>query len=141
MSRYTLIASDGTPAAPGSAHVAVVDTTTQLMWSAADVSDSDLNHADATQACADLKLAGHADWRLPTIQELLTLVDYDQRRPAVARGIFLAPKFDAYWSASPLAALPNYAWLVSFYVGRSDFDQLIYGYGVRAVRSAAGDAR
>ena len=47
----------------------VVDTTTGLMWAAKD-NGEDINRHDAKRYCEDLKLGGHSNWRMPTLDEL-----------------------------------------------------------------------
>jgi hypothetical protein len=53
----------------------VADRATGLMWSKAD-SGKGLNWEQSLAYAANLKLAGHADWRLPNAKELQSIVDY-----------------------------------------------------------------
>ena len=50
------------------------DHGTGLMWAKKD-NGIDVNWQQATDYCRSLRLAGHSDWRLPTIDELLSLSD------------------------------------------------------------------
>lgn len=52
-----------------------------LEWSA--LSEKKVFHADAETACNELKESGHDDWRLPSIDELRTLV---QNHPGTVSG-------------------------------------------------------
>ena len=53
-------------------------------------------------------------WRLPTIQELLSIVDYTKYNPATnLEGI----ESDDYWSSSPFVSGSSDAWGVRFYGG------------------------
>ena len=53
-------------------------------------------------------------WRLPTIQELKSIVDYTKYNPATnLEGI----KSARYWSSSPLVSISSDAWSVSFNYG------------------------
>src|SRR6185295_17523643 len=62
--------------------------------------------------------AGHCDWRLPTIQELQTIVD--PGAPGCGSGspcinpIFGPTVANSYWSSTSLASDPGKVWYVSF---------------------------
>lgn len=57
-----------------------------------------------TKVNADLaRNLGHADWRLPTFDELKTLIGTPE-----------APKNGWYWSSSPNVGGASYAWVVIF---------------------------
>ena len=72
-------------------------------------------------------------WRLPTIQELLTLVDYTKTDTACIDQIKC--RSSNYWSGTTVASNPNLAWGVSFYGGGGGWDgKDLYNY-VRCVRS------
>lgn len=45
----------------------------RVMWAGQD-NGKDINWSDANEYCRDSHLAGHDDWRLPTVAELLSLV-------------------------------------------------------------------
>ena len=73
----------------------------------------------------------YSDWRLPRIQELLTLVDYEKHTPACA---LQDTKDTYYWSSTTDASDTSYAWLVGFYDGSDGNDDKAYSYYVRCVR-------
>jgi WD40 repeat protein len=56
------------------------DANTGLMWTTKD-SETQINWKQASSYCQDLRLADHADWRLPTIFELQTLAYPPLNRP------------------------------------------------------------
>lgn len=114
--------------------VAVYDRTTGLTWSRGNVGGKRLEHAAAAKACADLTLAGRSDWRLPTIQELLSIVDYSKHGPAIDVGVFDCESA-WYWTSTPCAWAAGAAWIVYFVDGHSLYDGRDYAYCVRAVRS------
>jgi hypothetical protein len=53
-----------------------IDPSTKLMWPARE-SDKALTWRKAKNYCRDLRSEGNSDWRLPTLDELATLVDND----------------------------------------------------------------
>jgi hypothetical protein len=56
----------------------------------------------------------YSDWRLPTLKELLTIVDYSRSEPASTLEDTIS---DYYWSSTSYAPDTVYAWLVDFYYG------------------------
>jgi hypothetical protein len=116
----------------------VLDRTTGLMWSRESVPGGTMKWAPAQEACKALKLGGQSDWRLPTIRELLTLVDYDRHDPAIDTDAFKCES-NYYWTSTPLHSSPGvYAWGVSFGLGHADWSAQDYGTYVRAVRASQG---
>jgi len=77
-------------------------------------------------------------WRLPTIKELLTLVDYEKHNPACS--VFPDCPSDWFWS-SPVSGGASAAWYVSFYAGNMSYSVVSSAYRVRCVRSVKGDNR
>ncbi len=59
-------------------------------------------------------LAGHTDWRVPTQDELLTLVDYTQPNRAINTTVFPDTPGKAFWSATSHANAPQHGWYVVF---------------------------
>lgn len=84
--------------------------------------------------------AGHCDWRLPTIQELQTIVDATRGSCNGGSGPCIDPIFgptndSLHWSASTLANYPTLAWRVYFFNGALSYGGKGNGFSVRAVRS------
>jgi hypothetical protein len=116
-------------------HVAVYDHTTDLVWTAEPLGNgSTFNHANALKACADLELLGSAGWRAPTIQELLSIVDYTRYDPAVDTEYFKAP-YGWTWSATEAASPSGVAWSVDLTDGYSDRNYQDFRNLVLAVRA------
>lgn len=114
--------------------VVVEDATAGLMWTRKNVGGKRLTWSDAKAACGKARDGGFEDWRLPTIQELLTLVDYSRTEPAIDTSVFECESA-WYWSATPYASSPaGYAWLVLFDYGYSYYAGQAGGHCVRAVR-------
>jgi len=91
----------------------------------------------ATGTCPDL--GGYSDWRVPTLAELQTIVDFTQGVCGGGSGPCINPAFgptqaDNHWSASTNAGTPAQAWLVNFnFGGASSNNKALVAY-VRAVR-------
>ena len=62
----------------------------------------------------NLDLAEHKDWRLPTMEELTTLVNYNKYRPI---SDFPNISLDTFWSSSSYAGSTFFAWAVNFIAG------------------------
>ena len=99
-----------------------------LEWQA-DVPDRQFTWSEANAYAASLG----DGWRLPTIKELLTLVDYETHKPACS--VFPACPSEWFWSSSALSGRSAYAWFVYFGYGSSGGVAVGNGLRVRCVRS------
>jgi hypothetical protein len=114
----------------------IVDSRTGLMWSRDDVPGGTINWAKAKEACTKLSLGGYSDWRLPTVRELLTIVDYNRHDPAIDTDVFKCQSA-CYWSSTPLKSSPgDCAWYVHFNGGISGWLNQTGDFQVRAVRAS-----
>jgi len=72
-----------------------------------------MNHADAVAFCADLgKGYGH-QYELPSVQQLVSVLDYGVFNPALTPGVFSNVLSLFYWSATTSAENSGFAWDVS----------------------------
>jgi hypothetical protein len=103
---------------------------TNYIWGSAGLPGTAQNY------CATLSLSG-SGWRLPTVKELETIVDFSISDPAIDPVAFPGtPTLGFFWSATPLATTnPSGAWGVKFDLGfsRSDYGVATQQY-VRCVR-------
>jgi hypothetical protein len=80
--------------------------------------------------------AGHTDWRLPTAQELHSLVRLDER-PTLCSGAFPNAPAVIFWSSTPVAFGAKEVWNVYFGSGSMGRNEAGNSYAVRLVRAAA----
>ena len=92
----------------------VHDTKTGLVWQQAAAPDA-YTWSEAGSYCSGLSLAG-TGWRLPSIKELMTLVDFTVAQPGPTIDATAFPNTPAnwFWSSSPAAGSSSYALAVNF---------------------------
>lgn len=80
---------------------------------------------------------GSKDWRLPNMQELLSLVSYDRRDKVIDEAYFPDPAAYGtdFWSSSPDAKWTYNAWSVYFYAGTGLVQEKKFGLRIRLVRN------
>lgn len=79
---------------------------------------------------------GGSGWRMPTRDELISIVSYDRSNPSVDTDYFPnAIGSNFVWSGSPNANITSDAWGVNFYYGTSDVNYRHDYRRVRLVRS------
>ncbi len=111
----------------------VTDLVTGLVWQQADDGVS-RNWDDAATYCQDLDLGGYADWRMPSIKELLSIVDAGRFYPAF-NPVFTSTTSTAYyWSGTPFASSSSQAWHVGAYAGVSNCQAKTLPDRIRCVR-------
>ena len=79
--------------------------------------------------------AGFSDWRVPTIKELSSLVEYQCWEPAINLTRFPHASSDGVWSSSAVAGNTDNAWLVYFGYGSTNWYYKYSYYQLRLVRS------
>lgn len=77
----------------------VTDNVTKLMWEQT-ASSSTLVWEDAISYCTAQRTAGYADWRLPTMIELVSLLDLERNSPAINPIYFPSTPAEEFWSSS-----------------------------------------
>ncbi|MGE0087555.1 MAG: DUF1566 domain-containing protein [Desulfococcaceae bacterium] len=122
----------------------VSDSLTGLMWEqkSDDGGERDKDNTYSWQQgldyCNNLTLAGHSDWRLPTIKELASLADLSRSNPAID-SIFENYTVSSNWSSTTYARyVTSYAWSVYFKNGTDYHYPKSDSLSVRAVRSGEG---
>jgi hypothetical protein len=65
------------------------------------------------------------DWRLPTMRELCTLIDFSRRDPALSSGHMFSTFPKGYhWSATTLDYYSGMAWIVYFQSGTTCYEDV-----------------
>jgi len=81
---------------------------------------------------------GHCDWRVPTIEELRTILDETcDAPPCVVDPVFAQTRQSVYWSISTLAGKAGFAWGAHFKLGTVDNHSKTDFAAVRAVRGGS----
>ena len=134
----------------------VTDAETGLMWKRCLEGLSGVNCEEgkverytwneAVKRFKNVEYAGYADWRLPTIDELETLVYCSKgkdkkgdckdgsEKPTINQQAFPNTETSNVWSGSPNADYSGYAWSVYFYNGSSYIGFRSSNYAVRLLR-------
>jgi hypothetical protein len=88
------------------------------------------------KACAEFRLFGFTDWRMPTVEELFLLPDRTRFNPAIDTDAFPDTKPEAYWTSTPDPSSPeSFAFFVLFGNGNSSIYAQYGRLWVRPVRS------
>jgi hypothetical protein len=111
----------------------VRDLATGLTWQR-EVPHSTFDFDAALSYCASLNLDGHKDWRLPSMPELLTLVDERATNPTIDAAAFPGTPAESFWTSSLFGNKRQQAWHVYFDHGNALYGLLKGSYRVRCVR-------
>jgi hypothetical protein len=118
----------------------VTDKETGLMW-VKDGKSEGCNQSEplawkqAIKFCEKLKFAGYDDWRLPSIKELQSIVDYETCKPSIDN-IFSNTQKSLYWSSTEHTVYTSLAWGAYFSYGSVGFGSKKVALYVRPVRKA-----
>ena len=99
----------------------ITDNVTNLVWQDNNESNSiDFAYRwnDAVSYCENLELGGYDDWRLPSVDELLTISDKGRYKPSI-NPIFNYVANSTYWSSDSYENNTSYAWIVGFEYGQT----------------------
>jgi hypothetical protein len=133
--RFTKISADGKKLkATFKTWAAVLDNTTGLIWDVGAYAA--MNWADAKVHVKKLRTAGFNDWRLPSVQELVAILDYSRANPAIDKKAFPNCKSEWYWTGTIDVTFPSaFAWGVNLRNGGVLRNSQTGRSSVRAVRA------
>ena len=103
----------------------VLDTVTCLEWqrATADVSGDGapdgMSWQDALAYAEGLSLGGYTDWRLPDINELISIVDYSRFAPAIDTAAFPNIPSTWYWTSTTNPSATSQALVVDCRTGQN----------------------
>ncbi|HCL55547.1 MAG TPA: hypothetical protein DHW82_00855 [Spirochaetia bacterium] len=122
----------------------VKDTKTGILWQEKD--GGEMNWEEAKSYCKNLKLGGQ-EWRLPSIEELRTLVEGCKKgriggeycasyKGSGEKGFYWqkgvwdyqGDKYGFFWSSSPYIESTAFAWVIHFYDGS-------FGYSFETIKN------
>lgn len=112
----------------------ITDSSTGLIWEDnSSVETTTYTWSDAIDYCENLELGSYTDWRLPNINELLSIVDYTENSPALD-STFKFGLSDDYWTSTTYNDNTSGAWRVDFTKGLDYFSLKTNSNYVRCVR-------
>jgi hypothetical protein len=130
------------------------DNVTGLLWQSSDdgllynwfeasgTTDAVYNPGGVVDVCGDLGLGGYDDWRLPTENELMGIINYDLNSPSIDLASFSDTANIDYWTSTTHALYQDEAWIVDFAFPIVPYGSVKYvskditAYRVRCVRGA-----
>jgi len=119
---------------------AVLDKQTGLTWARnANISEKALPYEESVKLCQDVEIGGKKGWRLPTKDELISLLDTSRSGPALPEGhpftnvLVNAGNCD-YWTCSECEGDSKSAWMVRMTSGKVMDSYKILNAGLWPVR-------
>lgn len=93
----------------------VTDNVTALVWQQS-VPSTQYTQPEAAMYCAGLNLGGYTDWRLPSVIELLSIVDRSTYAPSINAAAFPNTPSQWFWSSTPYAGAVIPVWWGVFFI-------------------------
>jgi hypothetical protein len=98
----------------------VLDQETRLVWSRDAGRIGQKNWWAANNECRELKLGHRTGWRLPSVEELSSLIDTSQTNLALPAGhpfvnVQAGPTVNGYWTTTRPLNAGAAAWFVNFF--------------------------
>ena len=131
---------------------AALDKQTGLIWARnTEILEKKLPWQEAVKFCQNVEIGGQKGWRLPTRDELITLLDTSQSRPALPEGHPFTKmreykyggqgyigywhwQSEGFWTSTEYEGNSNNVWQVSFHIGNVTDNLKLFDFGVWPVR-------
>lgn len=114
----------------------VLDKTTSLVWQdSKENAKLSMTYHKAQKYCSKLVVGKYSDFRIPTMDELQTIIDYKNYDPAILKG-FEYVSNEAYWTTTPFADDDKIVWLIHFKKGERYVKDMHYDRYIRCVQSS-----
>ncbi len=114
----------------------IYDKTTSLLWQ--DTKDNkklSLTFSKAQDYCSKLVIGKNSNFRIPTMNELQTIIDYKNYDPAIVKG-FEYVSNEAYWTTTPFVDDDKVVWLIHFKKGERYVKDMHYDRYIRCVQNS-----
>ena len=112
----------------------VTDAITGLIWQDDKGAGVFKSWEDAKSICLALSLGGYTDWRMPTIEELETIIVYGKDNSSLD-SIF-NPTYNTYWSSTVSPSSSSDIWILNFYTGEDSWSSPKVQNSTRCVRGS-----
>lgn len=115
----------------------IKDPATHLIWEdTIHTTEDKVTFDEAKHYCSTLKLSDVEAWRLPTLQELLSIIDFSHADPAILKEFSHVETGTIYWSSTPYVRAKDKFWGVDFKDGSTEGTSENYSRYIRCVRTA-----
>jgi hypothetical protein len=112
----------------------IYDETTKLLWQDSFINkDASISYKEAQNYCKFLSVKNYKDFRLPTLHELQTIVDYKNYKPAILDGFHFVDN-TSYWTTTPFADDNTEVWTINFEKGSRSTKAVYYNRHFRCVQ-------
>ncbi|WP_415395975.1 DUF1566 domain-containing protein [Sulfurimonas sp. CS5] len=113
-----------------------IDKSTSLIWQDhQDNEDLSITYYQSKDYCADLVIGKYNNFRIPSLVELQSIVDYKNYNSAIKKGFdYVSDEY--YWTTTPFVGEKNVVWLIHFKKGERTVKDMHYDRHIRCVQSS-----